>query len=534
MNRDIAHLLKSGNKDLIQQMLKERESQVLPESFTQYMDEMIASKKLKRAQIAQRAGLSRDYLYKLLRGDKKTTERDYILAVCIAMSMNLHEAQHALEIYPFPLLDDSDARDEVIITGINEGVSIDTLDDWLELCEFPLLRTSPDMPSADLGPRRSTSADPSMAQSYLEKSISNRRKNMEELYTKVDAQHCGNAPFDYVYVGEIQVKSGTEIFYVQGIFPPDGCDSFQVAKKTLFSEEDFSEEDYVEGFESLEDAAGSDFFKYYLKIDKLTDQKVAEVMAEVDDTKFAPGNLRIGAKFSKDCYVYCEFYNERQPERQEYLQVTKTRDGFIYSACHDSCFMRIELDEMYPYYFNKKKDPDYYIYITSLDDLPEEYEYFRWTYQQMEILLNREVKEMFGGDFFGITISDEDLLMPPAPYVKIGRLRSGSTKRSRKIVELEVFYEKEKQYVAYINDPEFISFNTNTQSFYDAFFVDKSIKAGLTMRMNYNSREEAMMATDRKAFAILEAVMNDGGAEKGYCWKPGDPDPYGIGGLLNT
>ena len=104
MNRDIAHLLKSGNKELIQQMLKERESRVLPESFTQYMDEMIASKKVKRAQIAQRAGLSRNYLYKLLRGDKKTTERDYILAVCMAMSMDLHETQHALEIYPFPFL----------------------------------------------------------------------------------------------------------------------------------------------------------------------------------------------------------------------------------------------------------------------------------------------------------------------------------------------------------------------------------------------------------------------------------------------
>ena len=101
-----------------------------------------------RKNVAVRSGLSQDYVYKLLRGDKRTDERDYILAMCIAIGMNFPQTQHALLSYGMQPLSEGDLRSHLIILAIQDHCDIEVLNAMLEKAGFPLLRTSPDMPKA--------------------------------------------------------------------------------------------------------------------------------------------------------------------------------------------------------------------------------------------------------------------------------------------------------------------------------------------------------------------------------------------------
>ena len=90
--------LKHENALALSEMIKEQEKQATVSSFPVFMDRVIREKHIKRKDIALRTGLSQDYTYKILNGSKRTAERDYILAICFAVRMDLNETQHALNI----------------------------------------------------------------------------------------------------------------------------------------------------------------------------------------------------------------------------------------------------------------------------------------------------------------------------------------------------------------------------------------------------------------------------------------------------
>ena len=199
MNEDeLLYLLKHGRADDIRFIFKDIEEKSYPEDFPTFIDTMIREHKIKRKNIAIRSGMSQDYTYKLLRGDKKTTERDYILAICIAIGMNLAQVQHALRIYGMPVLSKADLRSHIISLGISEGKDIDEINDWLEKSGFYLIRTSPDMPSA---PIKSLEAVPieahaEYAGSYPEGSSSSDEDiddidDYEEADIQIHAERCG-------------------------------------------------------------------------------------------------------------------------------------------------------------------------------------------------------------------------------------------------------------------------------------------------------------------------------------------------------
>ena len=110
--------LKHENTQALSEMIKEQEKQAYIRSFPAFMDRVIREKHIKRKDIALRTGLSQDYTYKILNGSKRTTERDYILAICFALRMDLKQTQHALSIYGMPQLDENDARSGIIIRAI--------------------------------------------------------------------------------------------------------------------------------------------------------------------------------------------------------------------------------------------------------------------------------------------------------------------------------------------------------------------------------------------------------------------------------
>lgn len=72
----IAALMKRGRADEIGAFFEKPPVQQ-EETFYSYIHGLIDKSGMSKAKIISNVGLSKDYMYKVLRGDKQTTERDY-------------------------------------------------------------------------------------------------------------------------------------------------------------------------------------------------------------------------------------------------------------------------------------------------------------------------------------------------------------------------------------------------------------------------------------------------------------------------
>ncbi len=115
------------------------------EEFRMFFENIIDKKHLKKNELALKSGVAIGYLYKLLSGTKRTTERDYIIAMCVAAGFSLEETQMALLLYSMPVLDYADGRSHIIIEAILKGLDVTDLNAALESNGHNSLRTSPDM-----------------------------------------------------------------------------------------------------------------------------------------------------------------------------------------------------------------------------------------------------------------------------------------------------------------------------------------------------------------------------------------------------
>lgn len=538
INIEIAHLMKYGSTEEIKAYFDKKRSLKRQDDFFSFINNKIDNSPYKRAEVAQRAGLSRDYVYKLLRGDKKTTERDYILALCFALKLDILDTQHALELYPFPVLDDEDPRSAVIKTGIMTELDLDTMNEWLEKASFPLIRTSPDMPSAEVGPARSTIFSEDVLNSLSERAKrlrNERRTKMEELRRNVRMERCGCGPMDYVVEGEIEVLNDKqEHVFVNAFYGPETV--LSVSKVSLLDYPDIIEEEMLEeSYTDLEEAADSDYFRFFLELDKATDEKVADFQKRINDTKYYDG-IRMGQMFwGKGC-GHAELFNSNQPEYHEYFQVVSEDGVFKYSMSHESTYMRYELGQMFDIYFPGAEEPRYLFMVTDFSDIPEEYAYAEPTFRFMRAQLAETLVKM------GADLPEEDTEYPTFELFGFKELRVNVTHESgpngnetvyiAEITAAEKFKPDQVLYITNMRGEDFDTYLTNTQSFYDAFFHDPSIIAGRTIMEKSMSLDDASRSGYREIYRKLHDAIDAYSGEREYIWHVGDDDPIGLTALL--
>ncbi len=474
--QEILNMLKTGRIDEIMTALEDaQQPSFSAASFPVFMEDMLREHHVSRKKIALRAGLSQDYTYKLLRGDKHTTERDYIIAICMAAEMTFAQTQHALSIYGMPVLSTQDPRSYLIIRAIQHRDSMDTLNDMLEHAGFPILRTSPELPKAPItSTQEAQSTQLSQASAGgqdieamhgIEKllhsiSVHQSRHSdtevsahtFEELESWCDGHpNGGNAPFDYDWQGWIRVQDETgQIYQVEAVYSGDAANFIvftdeqrRAAEEKMLQRQDAENEFYeahkdvldrtggqlnpfdhpelfdelaairmqadgaemLESYNSLEEAARSAFFPFFLELEKMTDRKVIEVLASIDDTRNY--GSRIGMSLSGGgANVHMEAFNHEQPERREYYQIVMREDGTCrYTASHESCFMRLEMgSELYETIFGKKSEPVYFIDTEQNDFAGEEMRY-QFIFRNMQHSLHT-----YASQFDGLIRLDPDVV----------------------------------------------------------------------------------------------------------------------------
>lgn len=106
----------------------------------EYLEKKLHEKNLKISEIVKKSGLNRDYVYKTFRGENKKPSRTKILAIGLAMQLNLEEMQYLLRYAQLNLLYPRKIWDSIIISAINQKLSvIETNELLFDLGETELL-----------------------------------------------------------------------------------------------------------------------------------------------------------------------------------------------------------------------------------------------------------------------------------------------------------------------------------------------------------------------------------------------------------
>lgn len=412
VNDEVIWMLKNGRSaEEIKDLLSSEDKKSYSYEFVDFMQDMLDKYQIKRTEIARATGISQDYLYKILNGSKKTSERDYILAICLAAGMNFPETQHALEICQLHLLDGSDIRDHIISESITGQRGVYRTNDWIEKAGYPPLRVSKDMelytPNYDFS-----------VVSENQSSHSNKRLKLHKIDEEVIAEKCGLAPFDYIYIGNITVEDQDDNrYHVQAYFHPEFTvfstiteENYEIVKKLedeqTEPDNDEPQWESLEEFESLDEASDSEFFRYYMETDRLTDNKVKEVLETQNDTANYGSrcNIRIdGTGMTR----YAEQYDSADPAKHQYFQVKETKDGVVYSATHESIFMWMELGSIYSAFFPEREEPKYFIHIENEDELNTLSLREKFILQSLRAEMHKRLRETIG-DYAGI--DDNDLI----------------------------------------------------------------------------------------------------------------------------
>lgn len=110
------------NTNLIDWRERNREEFILP--LNEYLANLLTEKNLSKAEVVDRAGLNREYTYHIFAGKKKNPSRPKLLALAIAMGLNLEEIQYLLRYAGQGILYPRNQWDAVIISAVEQKLNV--------------------------------------------------------------------------------------------------------------------------------------------------------------------------------------------------------------------------------------------------------------------------------------------------------------------------------------------------------------------------------------------------------------------------
>lgn len=90
-------------------------------TFHSFLNEMIAEKNMTIAELIERSGISKNYIYNILSGERSNPGRDKVIAICIGLGASFSQVNKALELVKHSALYPRDERDARIAIAINKG-----------------------------------------------------------------------------------------------------------------------------------------------------------------------------------------------------------------------------------------------------------------------------------------------------------------------------------------------------------------------------------------------------------------------------
>lgn len=87
-----------------------------------FLNALMAENDLSIPELIEKSGISRNYIYNILSGERSNPGRDKLLAICIGLGASFSQINKALEMIKLSPLYPRDERDARIAIAINQGV----------------------------------------------------------------------------------------------------------------------------------------------------------------------------------------------------------------------------------------------------------------------------------------------------------------------------------------------------------------------------------------------------------------------------
>ena len=94
------------------------------EPLNEYLEKILAEKNLSKHEVIEQSGLNREYAYHIFSGKKNNPSRPKILALAIALGLNLDEVQYLLRYAGQGVLYPRNDWDAVIISAVEQKLSV--------------------------------------------------------------------------------------------------------------------------------------------------------------------------------------------------------------------------------------------------------------------------------------------------------------------------------------------------------------------------------------------------------------------------
>ena len=88
-----------------------------------FLNGIIAEKNISIPELIERSGISRNYIYNILGGERSKPSRDKIIALCIGLGASFTQTNKALELVKYSAIYPRDERDARIAIALNQGVN---------------------------------------------------------------------------------------------------------------------------------------------------------------------------------------------------------------------------------------------------------------------------------------------------------------------------------------------------------------------------------------------------------------------------
>ena len=99
-------------------------------SLSDYLNELLVAKRLKRSQVVRMANLNETFGYQIFTGARNPS-RDKVLQIAFAMALTLCETNRALEAAGVSSLYSKDRRDAIVIFCLDRGGSLQKVNEEL-------------------------------------------------------------------------------------------------------------------------------------------------------------------------------------------------------------------------------------------------------------------------------------------------------------------------------------------------------------------------------------------------------------------
>ena len=107
----------------VKAFLSRNQDELLP-PVSEYLRGLIQEKGLRLSEVIRAAHLNRNYAYHIISGEKPNPSRIKLLALALAMKLNLDETQHLLLCGGHSTLYPRNPWDSVVISAIEQGLSV--------------------------------------------------------------------------------------------------------------------------------------------------------------------------------------------------------------------------------------------------------------------------------------------------------------------------------------------------------------------------------------------------------------------------